>query len=102
MPDPKLFRPPYGLYDKRVKGVIERCGYKMVNWDVDARDWEKPKAKIIADKIISAIRHNSIILLHDGSNIRQGKSRAQTAAALEIIIKNLRKKGFVFDTNIYL
>ncbi|MBN1405274.1 MAG: polysaccharide deacetylase family protein [Candidatus Omnitrophica bacterium] len=116
---PRFFRPPYGLYNNKVKGIIEDMGYKMVNWNICPEDWKSPKAKIIAARVLkqAGIKQKGIILLHDGSNIRQGRSRKQTVLALDLIIKKLSAKGgslpgrqagasggknkkFVFDTDI--
>ncbi len=99
---PTLFRAPYGFYNKKASDIIKNRGYKIVGWDIDPEDWKNPPAKTIVDKVISEAKDKSTIILHDGSNIRQGRSRRQTTTALEIIIKKLKNKGFVFDTDIFL
>ncbi|UCH11973.1 MAG: polysaccharide deacetylase family protein [Candidatus Omnitrophota bacterium] len=99
---PAFFRAPYGFYDKKAEDIIKKRGYRIVNWDIDPEDWKNPPAKIIAERVISQAKHKSIIVLHDGSNIRQARPRRETTAALEIIMKKLKNKGFVFDTGIFL
>jgi len=99
---PALFRAPHGFYNKKASDIIKKRGYKIIGWDIEPEDWKNPPAKIIADRVISEAKDKSIIVLHDGSNIRQGRSRRQTTTALEIIIKKLKNKGFVFDTGIFL
>jgi hypothetical protein len=48
---------------------------------------------VIARRILNLARNGGIILLHDG-----GGFRAQTAAALPIIITALQQRGFTFVT----
>lgn len=99
---PKLFRGPYGNYNKKVEDVVKSKGYKTLNWDICPQDWESLPAETIAERVISQAKDGAVVLLHDGSNIRQGKSRIRTVCAVEIIIKKLKNRGFVFDTGIYL
>lgn len=99
---PFLFRTPYGFYNKKVKDIIKKSGYKILNWDICPQDWKNLPAAVIAKRVLSNVKNNDIMLLHDGSNIRQRKSRRQTAAAVDIIIKKLKNKGFMFDSGLHL
>ena len=65
----------------------------MVMWDVDSRDWKKPGAKKIAKSVVKHVKPGSIVLLHDG-----GGDRAQTVAALPMIIRDLKAKDYLFVT----
>ncbi|MFC1807078.1 polysaccharide deacetylase family protein [Candidatus Omnitrophota bacterium] len=91
---PKYLRPPYGEYTKRIEKIVRRKGHKLINWDVDAKDWKNPSSKVIAERILSKVADGSIILLHDGANIRIGESRRNTVNALPLIVRGLRQKGF--------
>lgn len=91
---PKFFRPPYGEYNKTVENLARERGYKLVGWEVCANDWESPPPELIAERTTSQVSDGSIVLLHDGANLRHGESRINTVRALPKIIKVLRAKGF--------
>ena len=88
-PKPNLFRPPYGAYDQKVTTEAARKGMLTVLWDVDTNDYTQPGAQQMAATVLGQAQPGSIILMHDG-----GGPRDQTVAALPLIIKGLRKKGF--------
>lgn len=91
---PQFFRPPYGEYNKTQEELIKAKGYALIGWGPCAQDWKNPNAAVIARRIISQTRNSSIILLHDGANIRHNESRLNTVHALPIIIEGLKKRGF--------
>ncbi|MHB1418441.1 MAG: polysaccharide deacetylase family protein [Bacillota bacterium] len=83
-----LFRPPYGSYNEDVlESAREQSSY-TVTWSVDPRDWDDPGADMIVRRVVAGTRGGSIILLHEG--------KPQTLAALPMIIKELRGKGYKF------
>ena len=70
----KLMRPIGGaITDSRV----EDCPYAVIMWNVDSEDWKnkyssgdseearQAKAELIANRIISTVKEDSIILMHD-------------------------------------
>lgn len=84
---PTLFRPPYGAMSPIVINTTNQLGLHLMMWNVDPRDWSKPGSKVIADRVLSAVKPGSIILLH---SIHQ-----QTVDALPSIIEGLRARGYV-------
>jgi peptidoglycan/xylan/chitin deacetylase (PgdA/CDA1 family) len=86
---PRLFRPPYGLYDARTFGVLRRLHMLMVMWSVDPRDWLRPGTRAIVKRVLQAAQPGTIVELHDG-----GGDRSQTAAALPAIIAGLRRRHY--------
>ena len=60
---------------------------------MDPRDWSRPGVPSIAANIMSNTHTGSIILEHDG-----GGKRAQTVAALKIVIPRLLAAGYHFRT----
>ncbi len=62
-------------------------------WDGSAADWNSPGVSVIVSRILRYARNGAILLLHDG-----GGNRAQTVAALPIIIATLKSRGFKFVT----
>lgn len=87
---PIYFRPPYGDYDRRVRWIADRFGYRVVLWTTDTRDWAKPGV----DKIVAAVFEDAgagkVVLFH--------LSAEQTNQALPAVIEGLRSRGYQLVT----
>lgn len=91
-------RPPHGFKDWAVVNAIHGAGLRIVNWNVIPRDWTNPGAKQIAKRVLESASDGAIVLLHDGDSPAGQASRAQTVAATELIIEELRKQGYTLVT----
>ncbi len=92
-PFPRLFRPPYGLWNKTTLALLKRYRMLMVLWTVDTNDYREPGVAAIVGSVARSAAPGAIILLHDA-----GGNRSETVAALPIIIRNLRRKGYKLVT----
>jgi peptidoglycan-N-acetylglucosamine deacetylase len=92
-PFPRLFRPPYGMWNAATLGLLHRYRMLMVLWTVDTGDYRLPGVARIVKSVTMAAKPGAIILLHDA-----GGNRAETAAALPKIINRLRARGYKFVT----
>jgi peptidoglycan/xylan/chitin deacetylase (PgdA/CDA1 family) len=90
---PGCLRPPYGTRNALLDRRAAALGKRLVLWDVDSRDWTRPGAAAIEQRVATKVRDGSVILFHDG-----GGDRAQTIAALPGILQMLRDSGFGFRT----
>jgi len=90
---PCLFRPPYGAFNQTVVRIARGDGMATILWNVDPRDWSRPGTRAIEQRVLSAVRPGSIVIMHDGGGPRQ-----ETLAALPHIIGVLRKRGYRFRT----
>ena len=88
-----LFRPPYGSYTGRTVSIASSLGMRTVVWSVDPADYRRPPVDTIVRRVMSTVRPGVIILMHDG-----GGDRANTVAAVPIIIDELRKQGYTIET----
>jgi peptidoglycan-N-acetylglucosamine deacetylase len=97
---PRYFRPPYGEYNETVENIIKQKGYKLVLWDMDcySMDWLDQAPERIAGISTAKVKDGSIILLHDGRNIKENVPRDNTVKALKQIIPALKQKGFEITT----
>jgi len=99
-----LFRPPFGIdhqpeYAEEVAQLPypQELGYIIVGQRIDPDDWRMTEdrhqrpAQEIADDVVRQAKNGNVVLLHDG-----GGERAQTVAALPLIIDELRAKGYQF------
>lgn len=90
---PRLFRPPYGMFNAATLALLARYRMLMVLWTVDTNDYRRPGVKAIVRSAVSGARPGAIILMHDA-----GGNRAQTVAALPKIIAALRARGYTLVT----
>lgn len=95
---PNVFRPPHGFRDPVVLEKAREHNLQVIQWSVMARDWKKPGAEVIADRVVQEVRNGSIILLHDGDGVNHSSDRSQTVTATELIIQRLQQQGYRFVT----
>ncbi|WP_153977900.1 polysaccharide deacetylase family protein [Paenibacillus xylanilyticus] len=95
VPRPLLFRPPGGFYNDMVIDVAKQKGYTIVlwSWHQDTRDWASPGVAAITNKVLKNARNGDIVLFHD-----KVEGRAQTVAALKVILPKLQQEGYRFVT----
>ena len=90
---PRLFRPPYGLWNAVTLSLLHRYRMLMVLWTVDTNDYRRPGVRAIVASALKGARPGAIILLHDA-----GGDRTETVAALPKLIAGLRARGYRFVT----
>jgi len=90
---PRLFRPPYGMWDGATLALLRRYRMLMVLWTVDTSDYRLPGVTAIVHAAVAGARPGAIILLHDA-----GGNRSETVAALPRIIAALRRRHYRFVT----
>jgi len=93
--DPLTFRPPHGRFSDQKMKLIEKMGYDVILWSVNADDFYKTKTgmrspKSIYERVVSRVSGGDVILMHDNSE--------ETLLALKMIIKNLKSRGYKFVT----
>jgi peptidoglycan-N-acetylglucosamine deacetylase len=92
-PLPRLFRPPYGAYNRQTIATLRHLRMLMVLWSIDPGDWRRPGARAIVSNVLSHARPGAIVIMHDG-----GGDRSQTIAALPVIIRGLRRRHYQLVT----
>ena len=88
---PRMFRAPYGVWTREALAYCASERLIPLDWSVDPRDWSRPGVSEIVSTIMRTTRSGSIILEHDG-----GGNRAQTVAALKIVLPRLIGEGYRF------
>jgi peptidoglycan-N-acetylglucosamine deacetylase len=92
----RLFRPPFGRVSARVLDAAHSLQLFPLLWSVAGRDWERPGASVIAERVARELVPGAVILLHDGcgeealSDSEHGRGaadRTQTADALADILR---------------
>lgn len=80
-------RPPYGSWDKSFEKELNMF---PVLWSVDPMDWCSENVGSITEKIVSKVKENDIILMHDYYD-------TSVTAAL-MVVDELLKEGYTFVT----
>ena len=84
---PKLFRPPFGSINAAVRNA---SNVPFILWSIDTRDWEHRNANKTVQAVLSQVKDGDIILMHD--------LQSSTADACEILIPELKKRGYQLVT----
>jgi peptidoglycan/xylan/chitin deacetylase (PgdA/CDA1 family) len=92
-PFPRMFRPPYGLWNSTTLALLKKYRMLMVLWTVDTSDYQAPGTSVIVQRALAGAKAGAIILLHDA-----GGNRSETVAALPKIINRLRRRGYKLVT----
>jgi len=78
-----LFRPAYGVVNKRLASILQQKRIVPILWSNDTKDWNKRRKNY--KRVIDKLSSGDIILMHD---------HATTPKELDRLIKNIRAKGF--------
>lgn len=90
-PPPRIFRAPFGHFNRRIEQAAYEAGYGVLNWSIDPRDWYYRCEYHVHDYIIENARHGAIIVLHD--------VHETTVIAMERTIPELMDMGFELVTS---
>ena len=85
-----LYRAPYGEYNDIVIKTAQDNGYYTIQWNLDTLDYEGLNGEEMWSRIGNKLENGSIILSHNGTK--------HTADSLDMLIKNIKNKGFELVT----
>jgi peptidoglycan/xylan/chitin deacetylase (PgdA/CDA1 family) len=88
-PFPRLYRPPYGSFNRATFAILHRLHMLMVLWTVDTSDYLQPGVATLVSRVLAGARPGAIILMHDA-----GGTRTQTIEALPAIVHALRRRRY--------
>lgn len=83
---PTLYRAPYGEYNDTVVKVGFENEYYVIQWNKDTLDYQALTGEQMWKRIGSNLQNGDIILSHNGT--------AHTSDSLDMLIKNIKEKGF--------
>lgn len=85
-----LYRGPYGEYNDTVVKASQDTNHIMIQWNIDTLDYNGLTGEQMWQRIEPKLEKGSIILMHNGTE--------NTALALDMIIKNIKEKGYDLST----
>lgn len=81
-----LYRAPYGEYNNTVIEVAQENGYHTIQWNLDTLDYKGLTGEEMWNRLKDKVVNGSIILSHNGTK--------HTADSLDMLIKNIKSKGY--------
>jgi probable sporulation protein (polysaccharide deacetylase family) len=86
----RYFAPPAGDFNEVTLEVAEELGHKTILWSVDTIDWrDGSTAQVILDRVMKKPHKGGILLMHP---------KPETAKALPVIIRNIKKENIKIGT----
>lgn len=82
-----IFRPPFWAINEEIE---KETRYPIILWDVDTRDWDRPKTETIIANALEWTQTGSIILIHD--------IYERSVEAIPRIVDTLQAGWFTFVT----
>lgn len=84
----KYFRPPFGVTNPNIAGVLKRNGLQLVGWSLRTYDTAKALDSQRIEKVVEKTQGGDIVLLHE--------RKTETCQALAELIDGIRNKGMEF------
>jgi peptidoglycan/xylan/chitin deacetylase (PgdA/CDA1 family) len=81
-----LYRAPYGEYNNTVIKAANDKGYYTIQWSLDTLDYTGLTGDEMWSRLDSKLSSGDIILMHNGTK--------HTADSLDMLIKNIKAKGY--------
>lgn len=82
----KIYRAPYGEYNNTVIQAAQDKGYYTIQWNLDTLDYTGLTGDEMWNRLNEKLKSGDIILSHNGTK--------HTADSLDMLIKNIKQKGF--------
>jgi len=90
---PLAFRPPVGVTNPRLPGILRELGMECVTFNCRACDFGNRRIVGLARTILGKVHPGAIVLLHDVSPPEVGRI-AEWLAAVEEIIRGIGERGY--------
>ena len=84
--DTNLYRAPYGEYNNTVIKSARNVNHEVIQWSLDTLDYQGLDGNQMWDRLSHKLSNGSIILMHNGTE--------HTADSLELLITNIKNKGY--------
>jgi peptidoglycan/xylan/chitin deacetylase (PgdA/CDA1 family) len=97
--EPRVYRPPYGVFSAPALLLVRRLGWRPLLWSRWGRDWEaRATPEQIATRATRDLTAGDVVLLHDADHYSSAGSWRRTAAALPSILAAAAATGEPFVT----
>ena len=93
---PRYFRPPWGMVNAAMYGVLRRWNLRCVLWSIQPEGLRPRPADLQAEHVLRRAHPGAIVDLHDAEGTRDAPARL--CAALPRMIDGLRDGGYTLTT----
>ena len=91
-----VYRTPHGRKSRSVFRVAARHRLTLWAWTRGVWDTDKPDPAVLLRRATRAARSGMVLLLHDGRGDEPQPDVTATVAALPLILRELKQRGFTF------
>ena len=92
--EPRVYRPPYGVFSGPALLVVRRLGWRPLLWSRWGRDWEAGATpEEIAARATRGLGDGDVVLLHDADHYSSRDSWRRTVAALPLVLEAAAAAG---------
>ncbi len=85
----RWFRPPFGVTNPTVAGVVTKFGYRTVGWNIRSLDTMGRSLEWVVRRIERRLKPGSVILLHD--------DRPHSDRLLEMVLERIEKEKYTIE-----
>ena len=91
---PRLYRPPYGIFNTAALLEARRRGWEPLLWSRWGRDWARQATpESVARLVTRDLAAGDVLLLHDADHYSAGGCWRATVGALPKVLAELRERG---------
>ncbi len=91
---PLAFRPPVGVTNPKLRGVLEELGMYTLNFSCRAGDRGNRNIRRLARRILARVHSDAIIALHD-VRPRNGNTMVDWTREVDLILWGLKRRGYM-------
>ncbi len=90
---PRLFRAPAGMRNPFLDGVLHRSGLRLASWTRRGFDAVGNDSAAITRRLLRGLAAGDVLLLHDGSTLRERGGNPQVLEVLPRVLEALAAQG---------
>lgn len=90
---PRFFRPPAGIQNPWLPGVLAAAGLTHVSWTRRGFDTMTPDTTVVAARLLRRLAAGDVLVLHDGNSARDRQGRPVVLDALARVLEALEAAG---------
>ena len=90
---PRYFRAPFGIRTPLTEPALARLGLDCVAWSIRSFDSVDSNPSRVAARVTRRLTPGSIVLLHDGAEVRARRGHPSVLGALPIMLSKIRELG---------
>lgn len=91
---PRYFRAPFGIRTPLTEPALARLGLDCVAWSIRSLDSVDSNPMRVAARVAGSLVPGSIVLLHDGAEVRVTRGTPSVLGALPLVLSRIREHNW--------